>query len=343
MSRAMTVFGALVLLLTTILYVGTVANLTTMHGSDPAGNALSQAYAVFMVIGLWILLAALLLIAGLRGQMPRWAPLAALLLLPASGAAALAAVQLLADTFYRAKWPIVIPAVAPLLVIGFALWAYLPALRHAVPAAAASSISWSIVLLLSVAPWPAVAYRARHGAADRAKAEAVWKAEEPRRLEAERQRNLAAFHKLTSESELEQWLAFRIPGNTLREQALEGIRRLPRRQADAELMIRRRLDYLWEDMPELDLVATPVICDGARAFLRQQREDIRPARPSDPPSFAVMVERVEPYLPTMQWLVDQHCDCEAELAALAATVRIYPDSPERNRFLEALTRIRRPR
>jgi hypothetical protein len=339
----MTVFGALLLLLTIILYVGTVANLATMRDSDPAGNALSQAYAVFMVIALWILLAGLLVIAGLRGEMPRWAPLAAVLLVPASGAAAVAAVQLLADTFYPARWPIVVPALAPFLIVAFALWAYFPAFRHTVPATAASSISWGVVLLLSIAPWPAVAYRARHGGTDRAKAEAARKADEPRRIEEERQRNLAAFHKLTSESELEEWLAFRTPGNELREQALEGIRRLPRRQGDAELMIRRRRDYFWEDMPKLDLVVTPVICEGARGFLRERAADIQPPHPTDPPSFAFMVERVEPYLPTMGWLVDQHCDCDVELAALEATVHIYPDSPERNRFLSALTRIRQPR
>jgi hypothetical protein len=343
MPRSMTVFGALLLLLTIILYVGTVANLTTIHDSDPAGNSLSQAYAVFMVIALWILLAALLVVAGLKGEMPRWAPLAAVLLLPASGAAALAAVRLLSDAFYRAQWPIVIPAVSPLVIIAFALWAYLPAFRGAVPATAASAISGTIILLLSIAPWPAVAYRARHGGADRSKAEAARQADEPRRVEEERRRNLEAFHKLTSESELEEWLRFRTPGNELREQALEGIRRLPRRQADAELMIARRLDYFWDDVPQLDLAATPVICEGARAFLRERARDIQPALPSDPPSFSAMVERVEPYLPTMQWLVDQHCDCDAELAALEATVRIYPDSPVRSRFLSALTRIRQPR
>jgi hypothetical protein len=341
--RPMTVLGALLLIVATILYVGTVANLATMHDSDPAGNALSRVYAVFMLIVLWILLAALLVIASLRGAMPRWAPLAAVVLLPASGAAALAAAQLLADPFYTARWPIIIPALAPLAIIAYALWVYLPSIHKAVPATAASWAVWSMVMLLSLAPWPAVAYRKRHGETDRARAEAARKADEPRRIEEERQRNLEAFHQLTSESELEQWLEFRAPGNELREQALEGIRRLPRRQADAELMIARRLDYFWDDVPNLDLVASPAICEGARAFLRERVTDIRPLHPSDPPSFAFMVERVEPYLPTMQWLVDHHCDCDAELAALEATVRVYPDSPERGRFLSALTRIRQPR
>ncbi|MEO8449117.1 MAG: hypothetical protein ABI647_04965 [Gemmatimonadota bacterium] len=92
---------AVLLLVTTLAYVGVVGNLATMHNSDPAGNALSQAFAVFLTIGLWILLARLSLSAGLKGDMPRWAAGTAVLLGPASGAAALAAVQLLSDNLYK--------------------------------------------------------------------------------------------------------------------------------------------------------------------------------------------------------------------------------------------------
>jgi hypothetical protein len=82
--------------------------------------------------------------------------------------------------------------------------------------------------------------------------------------------------------------------------------------------------------------------DSGRGRLESRRAQAgRGGTPAE--SFSAMVERVEPYLPTMQWLVDQHCDCDAELAALEATVRIYPDSPERSRFLSALIRIRLPR
>jgi hypothetical protein len=174
------------------------------------------------------------------------------------------------------------------------------------------------LLILSIAPWPTMRYRSRHRATDQVDAEA-------RRIVVDREENRAAFHKLTQDSELSEWLAFRAPDNPLRVQALEGIRRLPRRQADAEELMRRGLDSFWEDVPELDLQATPVICERARHFLLER------------------AERIEPYLPTFQWLVDQHCKCDPELAAIETAVQIYPDSPERNRVLAALTRIRQSR
>jgi hypothetical protein len=341
MPRLLTLLGAFLLLLTALLYAISLVNLLTMHGSDPAGNSLSQAYAVFIVIGLWVLLAVLSLIAGLKGGgMPKGAAVAAMVLLPASGAAAVAAIHLLSDRFYQSRWPIVIPILAPVLIVAVAVWVYLPAWRQAVPAATAGPVIASALLVLSIAPWPAVVYRARHRVADQARAEADWKADEPRRVEQARRENLAAFQKLTSASELSEWLAFRQPGNELREQALEAIRGLPRRQADAEEMMRRGLDYFWEDVARLDLTATPPICERGRLFLRERARDIQPPHPEDPPRFGLMKERVEPYLPTMQWLVDQRCECDTELAAIEGAVRIYPDSPERNQVLEMLRQIR---
>ena len=56
-----------------------------------------------------------------------------------------------------------------------------------------------------------------------------------------------------------------------------------------------------------------------------------------------MRERVDRYLATFQWLVQQGCECEAELAAVEASVRIYPDSPERTQVLAELARIRQLR
>lgn len=297
----MGLLGVVLPLVALLLNVGWVANLTSMHSSDPAGNALSQAYAAVMAVGLWVLLAALMLFAGLNGEMPRWAMALAWILVPASGAAALAAVQLLSDSFYQARWPLVVPVLAPLLLVGFALWAYLPSLHRAVPAPTASVVSWAAIAILSIVPWPAVRYRASHRTADQARAEAQRKADEPRRLEKERQQNLAAFRKLTPESELAEWLEFRSPGNELRQQALEAIRHLARRQADAEQMIQRRLDYFWDDLPEFDLAATPIICERARVFLRERAQDIQPKNPDQPPQFRYLIDRVEPYLVTMKW------------------------------------------
>ena len=331
----MILFGA-VLLLTLLLYLVLVVNLTTMNQSDPAGNSLSQAAAVLMAIGLWILLAGLALWAGLKAQLPARLIIAVLVLIAASGAAALAAIQLLSDSLYRARWPILVPVLAPLLIIGFSLWAWFPGLRPSFPGGRAGSLAGTALLLLSVAPWPALVYRSRHRAADE-------KDHVVGRMERERRENREAFNRLTHDSHISEWLAFRLPENELRDRALEGIRHLPRRQADAEELMGRGQDWFWEEVPLLDLQASPVVCDRGRHFLQERARDVRPPDPETPPRFGLMSERVDRYFATFQWLVGQGCDCDAELAAVEASLRIYPDSPERNQVLAELDRIRQLR
>jgi hypothetical protein len=43
--QTMTVIGAVLLLLTLFCWIGFVANATSMHESDPAGNSITQAFA----------------------------------------------------------------------------------------------------------------------------------------------------------------------------------------------------------------------------------------------------------------------------------------------------------
>src|SRR5262249_55204322 len=107
----MTAVFSIVLLVALALWAGTVGTLATLNDSDTAGNAMSQAFGVFFTIGLWILLAVLMIIAAVKGQMPSWTKLAALFLLPASGIAALVAGDLLKDRLDSpARWPIVVVA-----------------------------------------------------------------------------------------------------------------------------------------------------------------------------------------------------------------------------------------
>jgi len=336
MLRPMMILAGLLLVITLLLYAVALGMITSMHSSDAAGNGLTQSFAFLTTIALWIFLSALLVVAGIKGEMPPWISLAAFILVPAAAAAALGAVNLLTDSFYKSKWPVLIPALLPLLIIAFALWALFPTLHAGIPPAATSPFIWGAVLVLSLAPWPAVAYRKAHGEADRAQAVAEDRANEPKRIEAERQQNLALFKQLTPDSPLRDWLAFRLPSNELREQAFEGIRKLPRRQADAELMLRQGLDYFWDDWPQLNLEPSPIVCQSARKFLRERIEDLKPQNPAEPPKFSYMVDRIDPYLSTVKWFAEHHCGCGPELAALEEVVRSYPDSPDRNRVLNAL-------
>ncbi|HUQ83094.1 MAG TPA: hypothetical protein VM076_18225 [Gemmatimonadaceae bacterium] len=92
---AMTASFTIVLVLALVLWAATVANALTIKSSDAAGNALSQAFGALMAIALFVLLAVLLVLAAVRGAMPGWMRIAAIVLVPASGAATIAAVEIL--------------------------------------------------------------------------------------------------------------------------------------------------------------------------------------------------------------------------------------------------------
>src|SRR5437773_7483083 len=131
-SKGAIALGTGLSLLILLLWALLLGSLTELTGSDPAGNALSRAFGALAIIVLWALLAGLAIVAFVRGVMPQAAALAALTLIPASGWAAMAALELLAQPhlppFY---WPIIVPAVVPPLVVSFCFWTLLPALRRA--------------------------------------------------------------------------------------------------------------------------------------------------------------------------------------------------------------------
>ncbi len=339
----MTILVILLFVLTILAYGCLLATLASLHSSDAAGNGLSQAFGVFLTIGLWTLLASLLVVAAIKGEMPRWTMASAMLLVPASGAAALVAGHMLSDKFYHAKWPLIVPVLLPLPIMAFALWSCLPSLRAVVPAVPAGAFTWGAVLILSLVPVPEVADRLRNGASDRAKAQAEREVGAPQRAEEERQRNLAAFRKLTPASSFSEWMEFRSPTNELREQALAAIRQLPQRQAEIESLLQRGYDYLVDEVQDFDLKPTPVIGEAARRHLKQKVIDLTPRNPAEPPQFKYLVERIEPSLTAIKWLVAHRSGCDGELDAIETAVRLYPDTPERNQFLAAFAAARQTR
>lgn len=112
-------------------------------------EAYSQAWAsLLLTFWLWVALAALLLVGGVKGHMPRWAALSALLLHPLSGVAAFAAEDAVSRHVAGA---FTIVALLPLVLVGYALWARLPRLRAHLPEFATSATAGAAVLALSVA------------------------------------------------------------------------------------------------------------------------------------------------------------------------------------------------
>lgn len=337
MPKIMTVLGFILAAAAVVLWLGLVATAATLNSSDPAGNGLSYAYGVFMTMGLWVLLGALMIMAAAKWGIPAWTQVAALILVPASGIAAIKAIHLMSG-HAEMRWPLAVLLV-PGLIIGFFLWAALPAFRSAVSETAAAGITWGLVALLSIAPWPASAARDRQGAANRARIEAEWKVEEARLLEAKRQERLASFQKLSGQSPLWDYMPFIVDSSELTAAARDSARKLKSRQADAEQMLADGHHFPLVEIANLDLAITPRFCDLSRAFLVKHAKDWR-TTVETPPDYPVRSDRIEQFLPAMKYLIAHGCDIEPAITDLIETVRGYPAAPARDRFLAELDRLK---
>jgi hypothetical protein len=140
-------FGTILLLaLAGALYIAMLA--TTSFSSGGGDAAFGQAMASLTItIGLWIVLAILVVVGGILGEMPRSAAIAAVFLLPLSGVATFVAIDMCSR---HIKWAILFPAILPLLIALAAVWARIPPFRAAVSIRRMSLSLWSLVLLLSV-------------------------------------------------------------------------------------------------------------------------------------------------------------------------------------------------
>src|SRR5579871_3503901 len=134
--QATPVVGILLLLLIGFLWIGVVANVASPNSSDAAGNGMASAFLALFAIVMWVLLAILLTMAAVKGDMPGWTKVAAFILVPASGVAAVMAGELIAELDKlgsSGKWLIAVPALAPPFMVFFALWVYWPSLHASVP------------------------------------------------------------------------------------------------------------------------------------------------------------------------------------------------------------------
>jgi hypothetical protein len=292
-----------------LLWALTLATLADLAGSDAAGNALAQAYAAIELIALWLLLAALAGLAWLKGKMPGPAALAALILIPASGFAALEVLTLLAKPEVAPfRWPIVIPALVPVLLVMFCFWALLPRLRAAIPARAAAGAVWGAILILCLSILPFQQMR------DRARAHEA----------AARDKYAADFANLPADSPLWSFIPFlATPDDTRSGKVLERIGQLARRQSDAEVMLERG-DFPLRYLGAFDLTPTPALCDKARSLLRRRVAPLVLKTPKAKPYREIAAE-VDGAVAAMNWLIDYDCSCDAESKAWEAMAKAYRD------------------
>lgn len=321
------------------LWAITFATAHDMHKSDAAGNAIAGAFASLEGIGLWILLFILLAIAAGQGKMPAWSAVAGFILVPASGFAAVTAIEFMVRNGHL-RSPLLMLVLAPGLMLAYCAWCFFPAFRSAVAPAPAGIAVWGAILLLLPLPWAARAAanceRERELAAiPKRTPEEIAEAKLQKETQ-DRQQRADAFHALTPDSSLSQWWEYAGKEGEFRSQALEGARHVKSRQQDVVQMLAQGNHTLFLAIPRLDLQATPELEQAVRAFLLDQVRNLMPYDPSRSITTRIVTEWYAQYFPTIQWLIDNHRSCDAELDALAEAVRKYPDTPEREAFLAKL-------
>jgi hypothetical protein len=287
--------GVLILLVWGVL----IATLADLHTRDAMGRALAQGFASLEVIALWVLLGILLAIAAASGAMSWIVALAVAAMLVASAVASLSAVGLLADQGTPpVSWPIVPPALTPLVVLSFCCWTMLAGSRTKVPSSAVAATALGAMFVLTAAVLP------MHQIRERAE----------RRDVARRQDWANDFARLPADAPLWELAPFLATRDEIRVQAvLDRVRHLDRRQADAEIMLDRG-DFPLVYLGAFDLDPTSAICAKARDLLRRRVQPLVPQRANAAP-YAVVADDVAGAVAAMDWLVGYGCSCDAEAQA----------------------------
>jgi hypothetical protein len=387
-SRAprMASIGALLLLaFACLLYLALIRDIVPsparefIQRGEPASNAIQEAFtelvAFVLILLLWIVLAILLFRRGKGQKMPPRALVAAAILLPLSGVAAIYATDLYAS---YAGWAIVVPALLPPLIALYAMWMRLPALRAALLAKIINAAAWGAMLVLTFAPVPLSVIDARIYAAgepERQRQREAYLATQnqiqAQFTEQTREQDNARFEALNVDSPLRDYL-LDLSNPSRHEEALAKARQVKSRQSDAVALLeeptpadtraRSRGNIEWlEDLWKLDIEATPAVCKAYGDALRQEAEKVPKYLHDQTNGYAwdyawEVRDALERQLPNIKWLIREHCDLGDTLAVVETRVRELfrelcreagcPDTNPIGRktlaFIDTLAALRRP-
>src|SRR5216684_2101198 len=146
--RSVPIGAVLLLAIAGVLYLAMMYSIAVPGGIGPEDSLGQAILCLFFTVLLWAVLAILLLVGGVMGEMPGRAAIAAAVLTPVSGVAAFTAIDLYSR---HGEWAIVVPALLPPLIALCAMWARLPVFHAMFPARATSFAIWGTILLLSIA------------------------------------------------------------------------------------------------------------------------------------------------------------------------------------------------
>jgi hypothetical protein len=325
----------LLLVLAGLLYAPMMGCFIDAPNSDAFGRGLAQAYGAILAGMLWLVLAALLIIAAVKGRMPLWARVGAVVLWPLSCIAVWMAADAHAAGDRSAIW---VPVLLPPLIALYALWARLPALHATFRAGLTSIVLGGAIAFLSLAPLVAATRAALPDPARDARLAELAKAEEER-MAKERQaaydREEGQFASLGPDSPLEAYLIY-LSSMAYGERALAGVRQVKNRQADSILLLQQgrllELRQLWQ----FDVAPTVELCQAYDAALAAGAGKVTKAR-SD---YLMTAIELELQLPNLTWLIGNHCDLSQSLGLLESNLRAVADSSRVTRFADTLAELR---
>lgn len=315
-----------------VLYLGMLGSLSGLNETDAMGRGMALGFGAIFGVALWLVLAALLLLAALHGRMPDVGKVGAAVLLPLSAITASVAIDLYGT---GADWALAAPLLLPPIIMAYALWARMPALFPGSRSLPGTAAVGGLVAILTLAPLLVSLMALLPNSERDARQAAVEKAREEKLREEEKialQREAEVFARLGPNSRLSAYLQYLPGGDSRSHEALEGARLVKTRQTDAvELLKAGRLAAL-TDLFRLDLQVTPDLCKAYDGALEQAAGQISKTR-SDSLSQAINLEQ---QIPNIGWLVSGGCNLDASLTLLADHVRSVSDSQRMHKFAARL-------
>jgi len=311
---------------------------------DRLDQSLDQLYAILFGVMLWIVIGILLRIAIKTGA-PRWAAIGAGVLFPISAIATFVASAASFDL--PGGWSILVPALLPPLLAGWAIWLRSPRLRALVTVERASAVTLGAVAVVCAATIPLDIFDRLQmpartaAAATRNEAIVTQLAGERARREREQRDKFAS---LTPESPFTDYLDYlnaNLPERE-HEKAIAQARQARTRQEAAVTLLQEEKPPLFEmrELWRLDVAATPELCSALNGALinRANWDELN----------QLVGAYLEDQLPNMKFYTAAGYQLDPALDAAAARVQkiIVPMSkadPDRERwdaFIAAISALR---
>lgn len=298
-----------------LLYVFGLLSISTLGGSDPAGNALEAAFVTVVFFLLWLPLIALVALCCRRPRRSGKVLAIGMVMCLVGAVTSVWSIEFLRN----ASWVRIAPTILPPLALLFGVWARFGA--DGSPQRRAWALGgFTAMTAAAAAPVPIEAHRWQAAAPER---EAEWRRQEAERARqeaeaaAQRARELRA---LGPDSRLEQVLVFR--ATELEEEAIAKIRTLRSASADAVRLLDGGTElFEFRRLPDFGIPVTPALCASYRRRIESTIVERDPAHPDLLLNAAELVT----YIDNFRWFHGNGCNMSDLAARTAALLRRHPN------------------